>query len=83
MTEFSLHLPARKSAKALLAKLDQESRDELSAELLDALWDAHEAGALPSQIAELLRDWIAHARFEDSPVVQERLADARRRSSTA
>jgi hypothetical protein len=82
MTELSLHLPPRKLAKALLAKLDQESQKEFQSELLDALWDEHEAEGLPTRITVLLRDWIAHAHFEDSPLAQERLANARRRASS-
>ena len=60
----------------LIARLDQETRNEFSAELLDALWDAYEAGDLPTQIVLLLRDWTARAHFADSPVVQERLTQA-------
>ncbi|MEX2251201.1 MAG: hypothetical protein WD895_03915 [Acidimicrobiia bacterium] len=83
MTEFSLRLPARKVSMELIARLDQETRDEFSAELLDALWDAHEAGDLPATIVVLLRDWTAKAHFTDSPIVQERLAEARGHASTA
>lgn len=83
MTEFSLRLPARKPAMELIAKLDQETRDDFNAELLDALWDAHETGILPARIVVLLRDWTAHAHFADSPIAQERLAEARARASGA
>ena len=83
MAEYSLQLPSRKPAKALLAKLDQEGREDFQSELLDALWDAHEANALAPPIVELLRGWIAHAHFEDSPVAQERLAKAQGRASRA
>lgn len=83
MAEYSMQLPSRKPAKALLAKLDEEDRDEFQSELLDALWDAHEASALPTPIVELMRGWIAHAHFDDSPLAQERLAKAPGRASMA
>ncbi|HLF43666.1 MAG TPA: hypothetical protein VJA46_09095 [Acidimicrobiia bacterium] len=82
MTEFSLRLPARKLSVELIARLDQETRDQFNAQLLDALWDAHEAGTLPATIVVLLRDWTAKAHFADSPVVQERLAEARGNGAT-
>jgi len=66
----------------LIARLDQATRDEFDAELLDALWDAHEAGDLPKKIVILLRDWTAHAHFADSPIAKERLGEARGQAST-
>jgi hypothetical protein len=77
MPDFSQGLPARKASITLLAKLDLGEREKLNSELLDALWDAHEQGTLPSSIAQLLRDWVAHAHFEDSSVAQQRLREAR------
>ncbi len=82
MTESTRRLPGRKSSIEVLAGLDQAARDKFGEELLDALWECHEAGDLPPSIVRLLRDWIAHAHFETDPVVRERLADARRRAST-
>ena len=73
-----LRLPGRKPAMELLAKLDRKDREDFQSALLDALWDAHQARVLPRQIVVLLRDWTAHAHFEDSPVAQQRIAEARR-----
>lgn len=67
-----LRLPNRESAKAALGSLDARAHDDLLTELLDSLWDAHEVGELPESTVTLLRDWIAHARFESSPVIRER-----------
>ena len=77
MTEYSMRLPSRKASAELFAKLDQQARDEFRGELLDALWDAHEAGDLPEQVVLLLRDWTARAHFADSPVARERLAEVK------
>ena len=77
-----LRLPNRKPAKDLLAKLGQDDRDRFQADLLDVLWDAHEARTLPSEIVVLLRDWTAHAHFEDDPIAQQRIAEARRSSAS-
>ena len=73
-----LRLPGRQPAMELLAKLDRKDREDFQSALLDALWDAHEARVLPTRIVVLLRDWTAHAHFEDSSVAQQRIAEARR-----
>lgn len=76
-----LRLPSRKPAMGLLAKLDHHDREAFQTILLDALWDAEEASSLPPSIVELLCDWVAHAHFQDSPVVQQRRAEVRRQSA--
>lgn len=83
MAEYSLQLPSRKPAKALLAKLNQQDRDHLQSDLLDVLWDANEKSPLPQPVIDVLCDWIAHAHFEDSPLAQQRIAEARRRTANA
>ena len=82
MAKHSMRLPSRKPAKALLAKLDHKDHGEFQSDLLDALWDAHEADELPQPIVELLCDWVAHAHFEDSPVVQQRVAEVRGKTAS-
>jgi hypothetical protein len=77
-----LHLPNRKPAMDLLGRLGQADRDRFQMALLDALWDAHEADTLPSEIVVLLRDWTAHAHFEDSPIAQQRIAEVRRSAAS-
>lgn len=77
-----LHLPNRKPAMDLLGRLGQGDRDRFQLALLDALWDAHEARTLPSEIVVLLRDWTAHAHFEDSPIARQRIAEARRSATS-
>lgn len=78
MADFTMRLPARKSAMSLLAKLDHRSHYEFTGELLDALWDAYDDGELPEGVMVLLRDWTARAHFLDSPSVSDRLREALR-----
>ena len=75
--ELSLRMPAREPSIELLAQLEPESQGEFARQLLDVLWDSHDAGELPKSVTLFLRDWIAHAHAATSPVVQSRLADAR------
>lgn len=75
--EFVMRLPALGPSKELLAKLDHDERGKFQSDLLEALWDAHEASALPQPIVELLRDWIARSHFGSDPVTQQRLAEVR------
>lgn len=82
MTEFLLRLPSRKPAVALLAKLDRAAQDEFLSELLHTLWDSYEDEGLPPRVSQLLRGWLAHAHFETSPVVQERIAEVKRLASS-
>ena len=83
MAEYLSRLPNRKPAKALLAKLEGKDREEFQSDLLEALWDAHDADALPQSIVGVLSEWVAHAHFEDSPVVAQRLEEVRGRVASA
>ncbi|HEX9645001.1 MAG TPA: hypothetical protein VGC11_13500 [Acidimicrobiia bacterium] len=76
MSDHRLRLPNRESARAALGSLDTRAHGDLLDELLDSLWDAYEGDELPESTLILLRDWIAHARFESSPVIRERRAHA-------
>jgi hypothetical protein len=83
MAEYSKPLASRMPGKALLNKLDLDDRDEFYVSLIEALWDAHESDTLPQPIVDLLRDWVAYARFDKSSEAQERVAEARRQTASA
>jgi hypothetical protein len=80
MTDFALRLPPQKSSLDRLGRLDRDSQDKLAQELLNALWVCDEDGELPDRISHVIRSWVAHARFEEDPVTEERREEARRRS---
>ncbi len=82
MSDYQLTLPDRKKAIAALADLDGELSEAFVGELLDALWTTYENGALPDDVVVVLRDWLARAAFNASPVFHERLAQARGNGSS-
>lgn len=78
MTEFTLQLPPRKASINRLGRLDAHSRQRLTDDLLHAIWEADESGDLPPGISHVVRGWVAHARFEQDPVIAERRAQLRK-----
>ena len=73
MAGFIMRLPAKEPSLRRLLEMDQESRDQLLEDLLNAVWKSEESGDLPSHLTRSVRAWVAHARFEADPVVMERL----------
>jgi hypothetical protein len=78
MTEFTLHLPPKKASIDRLGRLDADSRQQLTDDLLHAIWESEEAGELPASISHVVRGWVAHARFAQDPVIAERRARVRK-----
>lgn len=73
MADTAFRLPAQKVAAALLAQMVPDDKTEFQLALLNELWKSHEEGMLAESVVRVIRDWVAHARFESSHVVQERL----------
>jgi hypothetical protein len=76
-TEFTLQLPPKKPSIDRLGRLDAASRHQLTDDLLHAIWESDESGELPPGISHVVRGWVAHARFEQDPVIAERRAQIR------
>lgn len=77
MTEFTLQLPPKKSSISRLGRLNADSRQKLTDDLLHAIWESDGSGELPPAISHVVRGWVAHARFEQDPVIAERRAQVR------
>ena len=71
----SLPLPNLGRSVQLLDRLGKSDTERFTHDLLEVLWAAAAAGELPNQVAIFLRDWIAHAFFEQDQETQRRLRE--------